>query len=630
MAMTVDQVRGLMQSGAHGFPTGRNWDGWCQAFVGWTYTMSHGGNEPTWYGSAKAAWNASTDPYAAPVGALHWFTANHPDYDVKISLGGGRVLHAYRNQDAPWAGLTGIGEDSWESAANKAPGNWMRTTYLGWTYGFGPGGVYSMDITTEEPVPAGAARRWNETGGGVANLRNAPGRQGAVVGSIADGDYGDFKAWTRGENVSGNNIWLQGYHSGNWTWAGSFTVKDGTGLPEIPTAPVEPPAATRPVYKPGAIDTLVQPTAADFPAWISYSEALDSDENVDAAAKNKADWEYYYDKYKVDAPYFPRESHVHWWGDVSAGATHDSIVSYLNRTTDLSADFVTSAGRITRTGSIKTASYTSGAKGMGAWTSENDPRLTEEGYLTLAYLHYIIEKLNPHLRAEAIMRHNEVTDLATGRPFATACSQIDTARVRSLTEQFFHGTLDPATGKAPVGVDPDPEPPVVIPDPEPEPPVVVPPVKPPVKPPVTVDPDRYDKEIVTPTNLTVKSEGPVPDVFFKSAIRNMVYLVSWIGGGVLSILVAVYTMAYGLTDAEIPLWLFLVVAGWSAAQSYFVAPLAKANTPKPTPPSEGYVPEMMPVRRVAIGSVTIHAVRIARHRASLAPSAVPLTIVSRS
>lgn len=233
--MHINEIKRRMQSGYRGFPLNRpgGWYGWCQALVRWTYEMIND-NDPIRYGSAKAAWldspNAvSHDPYAAPPGALHWFTAGHPDYDVKISLGGGRVLHAYRDQDESWG--PGLGVDSWDSAVRKA--SWVRDTYLGWTYGEGPGNRFALDIQVDEPGPPSGSVRFRN-GVGVANLRALPDTSAAVVGEIASQDYGDFNAYTVAQEVSGENRWVRGTYSGNWAWLGSFTnAPEVSKLPQV-------------------------------------------------------------------------------------------------------------------------------------------------------------------------------------------------------------------------------------------------------------------------------------------------------------------------------------------------------------------------------------------------------------
>lgn len=277
--MHITEIRRLAAAGHAGFPTGRNWYSWCLAFVRWVFEFIHG-HDPMRYQTAREAWDASPaaasmDPYAAPPGALHWFTAGHPHYDVKISLGRGRVAHAYRDHDFPWPGVINIGEDEWESAAGRAP--WMNTTYLGWTHGLGPDGIYTLPIEVDDPIPAGAVRLFN--GPGTANARELPTTDSAidVEASVAANDYGHFKARTKAQTVAGIDEWVQGYYSGRWFWLGSFTnPADALTLPLVPdprpTAPAPAPEpytfeAFHPVVS-DVIPTLVPLKAerGNFPA----------------------------------------------------------------------------------------------------------------------------------------------------------------------------------------------------------------------------------------------------------------------------------------------------------------------------------------------------------------------------
>lgn len=225
-------------------------------------------------------------------------------------------------------------------------------------------------------------------------------------------------------------------------WTAPVTPPSGGG-----TTPVEPvPPITG--DEASATPNMVTPTAADFPAWIRYEEKFD--QQMAAAPLWNANLQKHYGK-----PYQPIESHTHWWGEPGKAGSHDGNVAYLNSTNDVGANYVTSAGRITLTCPLNKNALTTGQRNPYAWKSENDPLITtsvsNHGYKTLGYLHYIVEKLNPALRGEQIRLHKEF--------YSTSCSNIDVAKVREYAEAFHTGLLDPATG----------EPPVVIPDPEPEP-----------------------------------------------------------------------------------------------------------------------------------------------------------------
>jgi peptidoglycan hydrolase-like protein with peptidoglycan-binding domain len=235
------------------------------------------------------------------------------------------------------------------------------------------------------------------------------------------------------------------------TWDGAWTAPvtppaGGGTTPPTPEQPAEPSADEA-----SATPSLVTPTAEDFPDWVKFDVVYDKTDYLDKPTLN-LDAQKYYDK-----PYAPIELHAHWWGlpDGSAG-THEGNVNHLSATADVSANFVSSPGWVTLMVPLNKIALTTGQRNPFAWKVENDPKMTiaddngELGYLTLAVLTFIVEKLNPSLRNEQVRLHKEF--------YQTRCSDIDTAKVRRLANAFHDGTLDFATGK-----------PVVTPEPEPEP-----------------------------------------------------------------------------------------------------------------------------------------------------------------
>jgi len=378
----------------------------------------------------------------------------------------------------------------------------------------------------------------------------------AALDSWPLGTVKEFAGFVHGQLVDQDgvrtDIWFV-TPQGTYSWSGGYEGGPNTaGLPDL-TPVTPPPPPQRPAYVPADLSWLVMPTAADFPAWIRYDEALDPDETVDVDAKNRSDWEYYFDKYGQDRPYSPEESHVHWPDDPAKHPSHQGVVDHLLASKDLSADFVSSPGRITRMGSLLTASYTTGARNMWAWTSENaiiidgDVAATELGYKTLGLLHFVIEKLNPRLRGQAIRLHKEF--------MATSCSDLNVVKIRNYADMFHTGELLFETGeKRP---DAEPHDPGADPDPEPTDPGE----------PIPEDPE--EEPMPTPPTVTVPD---FPDVIVPAKWRDRIYLANWIAGVVLAGILAGWVTAEA-TGGN-PLLTAIAVYG---SVSGSVSLIAKAN-----------------------------------------------------
>jgi peptidoglycan hydrolase-like protein with peptidoglycan-binding domain len=226
---------------------------------------------------------------------------------------------------------------------------------------------------------------------------------------------------------------------GPMTWAGAWT--------NVTPPPKPDPIPENPAGEAGATPALVEPTAAHFPPWIQYEEKFD------LQFMSSAEWNLNLQNY-YKVPYKPIEGHLHWWGLPGQAGTHDGNVDFLNRTPDVGANVVVSAGRITKTMPLRKIALTTGKRNPFAWKAECDPLITtsvsNHGYKTLGFWVYIVEHLNPELRAEALRLHKEF--------YATQCSDIKTALVREYAEKFHSGALDPWTGEPPVTTEPEPEP----------------------------------------------------------------------------------------------------------------------------------------------------------------------------
>jgi hypothetical protein len=318
------------------------------------------------------------------------------------------------------------------------------------------GGLSTAGIPDLNPLPVGV-RKINSAPSPDARVRAEANTTSAVITTFPhDSNVKVLGYVTDGAAVDGSKLWFK--VDEGWMHSSVFydkTTADLTDLTELPVPEPEPD----PIPDPDPVElppvlSIIDITAADFEvakAWIKYDEVPDLDSTFNT---NDEAQKYYEGKFGGDYRREVLESHVHWWGSPSAGATHDSTVDYLRRTANLGANVVTSSGRVTKMIPLDRVAYTTGARSTKAWTTENDPVLTEGGYKTLGFVHFVVESKNPRLRAEGVFRHNEVINPETGQPFATQCSPIDTAKVREYTEMFFDGRLNPVTGEPPVVVTP--------------------------------------------------------------------------------------------------------------------------------------------------------------------------------
>jgi hypothetical protein len=320
-----------------------------------------------------------------------------------------------------------------------------------WSGGFTDTGTHDLPDLTPAPTPTPTtpsvpvSNTQRVAGPGGVKRRVEPTVTSPEAGSVLpEGTVGEFVGWKYGQAVNGNDVWFKGV-SGNWFWSGGFTDSTSQGLSDLNTVsnlPEKPPIIVAPtpvVYAPPStapVIEMVDITAEDFPAWVKFDEDLDTYK----ADRNATSYEYYKEKYK-DKPasqYNPIESHAHWWDDPSKGATHEGIVSYMKSVVDLDVNLVVSANRVTKMIPLNIVAFTTGYRNMYGWKTENDPKLTEDGYKTLGLVHYIVEKKNPHLADEPIRLHSEFV--------STSCSAIDVAKVRDYANRFKTGELDFQTG----------------------------------------------------------------------------------------------------------------------------------------------------------------------------------------
>ena len=570
MISTIE-LRDRMSAGWYNFNRGRDWNGWCQAFVAWASTFANGGVEPHWYGSAREAWNASPaaasmDPYAAPPGALHWFTAGHPDYDVKLSFGGGRVAHAYRNQDVKWPNLINIGEDDWESAANKAP--WMRTTYLGWTYGFGPGGAYTVPLYVASAALQPHERRVVVDGSGFgANRRIGWASTSAPKGAeIAPGETGEFKGFVRGESVNGNNIWFVGLYSGDYFWSGSFVGGASTaGLTDITPAPTEPTPPV--VWAPYVFEAFSPVVTAVIPAHPS---------NLKLGS----------------FPSSPSTLVLHDFGTKGLH-TYGSVINYFtgDHTTDeskqVSAHFVVSGDRIVQMVSLSDRAYHAGPGGNDFIGIEIDPEVssdTDFGRATLTSARKLIAALrDAYAKDFALLKHPEVpgNDTSCGDDINKALYVVE-AYAPPVIDDGNPSPVDPTEPVDPTDpVEPtDPVDPIEPTDPT-EPTDPVEPVEPtdPEEPTVPTDPTPTDPVVVVPPkDVTPEQEQAAAELVDQfvtgqllvgdavlSKIRTFVPILV---GPIIAFLVQTFPAVAEFLDANAGDWRTLILGAVSVAAGY--------------------------------------------------------------
>lgn len=309
-------------------------------------------------------------------------------------------------------------------------GNWF------WSGGFTNEGTEGLEDLNKKPL----GENQRVAASNVVRRSEPSSKSSAKEPQVTTGQIVTLDGWIRGESVAGNNVWFREGSTG-WLWSGGFESTSTQGLKDLnPVTTPEPDPKPEPEPTPNPkpeIKSLKTPKAGDFPKWIRYEEKIDPE--LDAT------WNEDYEKY-YGVPYAPIESHIHWWGDPSSGATHDGTVSWLNSQPNLNANYVVSAGRVTLNVPLDIIALTTARRNPYGWKTENDPNLGEAGYKTLGFLHYLVEKLNPQLQGEPIRLHKEFA--------ATSCSGLNPSKVRDYAEKFRTGVLDPETGEEAVETPP--------------------------------------------------------------------------------------------------------------------------------------------------------------------------------
>jgi hypothetical protein len=185
---------------------------------------------------------------------------------------------------------------------------------------------------------------------------------------------------------------------------------------------------------------MVNLSATDIPAWISYDVNNDNEQSgEDEVSWNSSLYAFYNNKFGQTYQYDPIEVHAHWWGDPGSSPDHDSIVNYIDNKDALTVNFVVSANRVTSMMPLSWMATTTGYRNPWAWKMEIDPRLTDDVYRTVGALMFVVEQKNGQLQNEPIRLHKEF--------YPTGCSEIDVAYLRSWVNKFATGEYDIATGE---------------------------------------------------------------------------------------------------------------------------------------------------------------------------------------
>lgn len=213
----------------------------CQRYDGWYTGWAASGfkKEPKAYASAKIAGDNATifttDVNGSEVRAgdkIYWHYGAYGHVASVIGFDGqGRTLvtHTSKSGDT----LLNLGNHVKVSHADT-----IGLAVRGVSHTDGGNPRVEVDAWYPDGAPtSGGLLPTQRRANAVVNRREAPSTKSADLGNdLKPGDIGNFKGFVRGEDVGGNNIWLQGI-SGNWFWSGAFdNGTDTNGLPDLGVA----------------------------------------------------------------------------------------------------------------------------------------------------------------------------------------------------------------------------------------------------------------------------------------------------------------------------------------------------------------------------------------------------------
>lgn len=229
---------------------------------------------------------------------------------------------------------------------------------------FDDNGVHDLQDMTPAPAPAVIGSGQRKVGGSVIRYRKAPNTAAEIIQEYQPGDVLNFSHWTRGQDVSGNNVWFKGAISGGYAWSGGFEDGSTNGLvEEATTAPAPtpvPPAPTDPVNIPTPAYAFVK----DFD-FVEYHPAHIT--NVQAAYDNPGITVF---------PVKPEKTVIHQFDARAKNPSIDGVIAHFATERpgkESSAHFSVSGQRIIQHVSLKDRAYHAGKVGNSYIGIETDP-----------------------------------------------------------------------------------------------------------------------------------------------------------------------------------------------------------------------------------------------------------------
>lgn len=231
-------------------------------------------------------------------------------------------------------------------------------TYF-WSGGFTDSSTNGLaDLTpapVAPPVPSLSPSQ-RKVGSAVIRYRKAPNTSAEVIIEYQPGDVLTFSQWTRGQDISGNNIWFKGAISGGYAWSGGFEDQSTNGL-------TEEPAATTPVPVPPA------PTPAPVQKY-TFEPDFDFVEVIPVALVASPNEKFTFGNF----PDKPEYAVIHQFGTLGIDTLNSLLNTFTNPTArQASAHFAVSGKRIIQMVSLKDRAYHAGSVGNNYIGIETDP-----------------------------------------------------------------------------------------------------------------------------------------------------------------------------------------------------------------------------------------------------------------